>query len=72
MSEAQGPGELPPPAPRPKDFAVFWSDPDRMFTNFRNITGSNMNGSVLVLISHDIEFLVNMEEVVYVRITDHD
>lgn len=72
MSEAQGPGELPPPAPRPKTFQVFWSDNDRPVSDYTGITGSNLNDQILVLIKHDRELLINMGQVRLVMIVDDD
>jgi hypothetical protein len=54
---------MPPPAPGPKNFQVFWKDNDRPVSDYLGITGSSMNGPLLVLKRYNREFIVNMNEV---------
>lgn len=70
MSEAEGSGGFAPPSPKPKSFQVFWSDNDRPVSVFENVTGSQLNGNLLILMSHNIERIVNTDEVRLILIRD--
>lgn len=61
--ELEEPGAMPPPAPTAKDFQIFWKDNDRPVSDYTNITGSHMNGPLLVLVRHNGEYIINMNEV---------
>jgi hypothetical protein len=61
---------MPPPAPKPKTFDVFWRDTDRSTTALKNVTSSRMDGDNLFLASHDKEWVINMRETTMVIIMD--
>lgn len=61
---------MPPPAPQPKTFGIFWADHDRPVSYFHQVTGSSLEDNKLILIRTDLEVLVNFDEVRYVLIED--
>ena len=61
---------MPSPAPKPKDFAVHWSDSNQPVSDYTGITGSSLDGGFLFLVKWDREFIINMDEVRIITIRD--
>lgn len=62
---------MPPPAPQPKGFAVFWVD-DRPVLEVEKVTGSGWSDQGLLVLTHSsgAEYLVNMDHVRWIQIWD--
>ena len=64
---------MPPPAPQPKDFSFYWDTDEVLHLGY--ITGSAWDDrGLLVLLRSDgvTEYMVNMDHVRWVEITDSE
>jgi hypothetical protein len=70
VSEGEGaPEGAPVPILEPKTFEVWWANPDAAVTMYSGITGSNLEGDVLVLVKPDgRENIINLAHVRSVHI----
>lgn len=70
MSGGNAEGAPPPPRLVPKTFQIFWSDNDRPVSDYVNVTGSKRENNLLMLRKGTTEFLINLDEVRLVIISD--